>query len=95
MGRPSDAKYQHEGGPDLADCFQLIRATTRPAAPSVLQFLDAVIFNALIGNHDAHAKNFSVLYNNNRPTLAPLYDILSTAVYSEQRHHAQALGTVC
>jgi len=83
MGRPSDTKYQHEGGPDLADCFKLIRETTRPAAPSVLQFLDAVIFNALIGNHDAHAKNFSVLYNNNRPSLAPLYDILSTAVYSE------------
>jgi len=83
LGRPSDAKYQHEGGPDLTDCFKLIRDRTRPAAPSVIQFLDAVIFNALIGNHDAHAKNFSVLYTKDRPKLAPLYDILSTAVYTE------------
>jgi serine/threonine-protein kinase HipA len=40
-----------------------------------------VIFNALIGNHDAHAKNFSLLYSGKAPVLAPLYDTLSTAVY--------------
>jgi serine/threonine-protein kinase HipA len=43
--------------------------------------LIVVDHNALIGNHDAHAKNFSLLYQGSRPTLAPLYDILSTAVY--------------
>jgi len=40
-----------------------------------------VIFNALIGNHDAHAKNFSLLYAGQTPVLAPFYDLLSTAVY--------------
>jgi hypothetical protein len=40
-----------------------------------------VIFNALIGNHDAHAKNFSLLYSGKTPVLAPFYDTLSTAVY--------------
>ena len=45
------------------------------------QMLDYVIFNALIGNHDAHAKNFSLLYANSALVLAPLYDVLSTAVY--------------
>ncbi|WP_374566727.1 HipA domain-containing protein, partial [Nitrosomonas sp.] len=43
--------------------------------------LDYVAFNALIGNHDAHAKNFSLLYTGKFPVLAPLYDTLSTAVY--------------
>jgi len=57
LGRPSETKYQHEGGPDLNDCFELIRTETRPSAPSVLKFLDALIFNTLVGNHDAHAKN--------------------------------------
>lgn len=42
-----------------------------------------VIFNALIGNHDAHAKNFSLLYSGDTPVLAPLYDTLSTTVYPE------------
>ncbi len=40
-----------------------------------------MIFNALIGNHDAHAKNFSLLYSGDAPVLAPFYDALSTAVY--------------
>lgn len=74
-------KYQNEGGPDLKACFDLLRHATRPSAPQVLRLLDAVVFNALIGNHDAHAKNFSLLYAEGAPTLAPLYDVLSTAVY--------------
>ena len=63
----------------------LLRKDTRPSAPQVLRLLDAVVFNAQIGNHDAHAKNFSLLYagqsKNAAPTLAPLYDMLCTAVY--------------
>ena len=74
-------KYQNEGGPDLAQCFELVRRATRPSAPQVLRLFDYVVFNALIGNHDAHAKNFSLLYSGRTPVLAPLYDTLSTAVY--------------
>jgi serine/threonine-protein kinase HipA len=44
--------------------------------------LDAVIFNFLIGNHDAHGKNFSLLYGD-ETRLAPLYDVLSTAYYPD------------
>lgn len=47
----------------------------------MIGLLEAVVFNALIGNHDAHAKNFSLLYAGRAPTLAPLYDLLCTAVY--------------
>ena len=83
LGRASETKYQHEGGPDLNNCFELIRSETRPSAPSVLKFLDAIIFNALVGNHDAHAKNFSLLYGSNGTAMAPLYDIVSTAVYPD------------
>ncbi len=82
LGVVPEMKYQNEGGPDLAQCFDLVRSATRPSAPQVLRLLDYVIFNALIGNHDAHAKNFSLLYSGNAPVLAPLYDTLSTAVYS-------------
>jgi serine/threonine-protein kinase HipA len=85
LGVVPEMKYQNEGGPDLAQCFDLVRRATRPSAPHVLRLLDAVIFNALIGNHDAHAKNFSLLYlgikSGKTPVLAPFYDTLSTAVY--------------
>ena len=81
LGVEPEMKYQNEGGPDLAQCFDLVRRVTRPNAPQVLRLLDYVIFNALIGNHDAHAKNFSLLYVGEIPILAPFYDTLSTAVY--------------
>ena len=81
LGVVPEMKYQNEGGPDLAQCFDLVRRATRPSAPQVLRLFDCVIFNALIGNHDAHAKNFSLLYSGKPPVLAPLYDTLSTAVY--------------
>ena len=81
LGVVPEMKYQNEGGPDLARCFDLVRRATRPSAPQVLRLLDYVIFNALIGNHDAHAKNFSLLYSGKTSVLAPFYDMLSTAVY--------------
>ena len=81
LGIQPELKYQNEGGPDLNACFGLLRRATRPSAPQVIRLLDAVAFNALIGNHDAHAKNFSLLYTEGTPTLAPLYDLLCTAVY--------------
>ncbi len=81
LGVAPEMKYQNEGGPDLAQCFELVRRVTRPSAPQILRLLDYVIFNALIGNHDAHAKNFSLLHSGKTPVLAPLYDTLSTAVY--------------
>jgi serine/threonine-protein kinase HipA len=76
-------KYQNECGPSLAQCFELLRRATRPSAPEVLRLLDYVVFNTLIGNQDAHAKNFSLLYTGKAPVLAPLYDALSTAVYPD------------
>ena len=83
LGVVPEMKYQNEGGPGLAQCFALLRSVTRPSAPQVLRLLDGVIFNALIGNHDAHGKNFSLLYGERAPVLAPFYDLLSTAIYPQ------------
>lgn len=74
-------KYQNEGGPDLAQAFALLRRATRPSAPQILKLLDYAIFNAMVGNHDAHGKNFSLLYTTQGVVLAPCYDVLSTTVY--------------
>ncbi len=81
LGVAPETKYQSEGGPDLAQAFALLARATRPSAPQTLKLLDFVVFNALIGNHDAHGKNFSLLYTAKGVVLAPLYDALCTAVY--------------
>ena len=83
LGVVPEMKYQNEGGPGLAQCFALLRSVTKPSAPQVLRLLDGVTFNALIGNHDAHGKNFSLLYGGSSSVLAPFYDLLSTAIYPQ------------
>lgn len=81
LGIVSEHKYQNEGGPGLAQSFALLRSATRPSAPHTLKLFDCMVFNALMGNHDAHGKNFSLLYTPAGAVLTPLYDALCTAVY--------------
>jgi serine/threonine-protein kinase HipA len=88
LGIVSENKYQNEGGPSLQQCFQLLRRASSFPVVDIVRLLDAVIFNFLIGNHDAHGKNFSLLYQQNtaksRTTaLAPFYDLLCTDYYPD------------
>jgi serine/threonine-protein kinase HipA len=83
LGIPSELKYASEGGPAFKDCFSLLRRIAARPAVDILKLLDAVIFNVIVGNADAHGKNFSILYDTNGPRLAPLYDLLSTVSYPE------------
>jgi len=71
LGIAPEYKYQNEGGPDLSKAFELVRQATRPSAPQILKLLDFAIFNVLVGNHDAHGKNFSLLYTTQGIILAP------------------------
>jgi serine/threonine-protein kinase HipA len=81
LGIAPERKYANEGGPTFKASFDLLRrASTRPAL-EVLKLLDAAIFNVIIGNADAHGKNFSLLYEDGGTTLAPLYDLLCTVAY--------------
>ena len=80
---PSAYKYQSEGGVDFKRCFEILRATSQPAV-AINQFIQLMIFNYLIGNNDAHGKNFSILhYDNGEIKFAPAYDILCSQVYPE------------
>jgi serine/threonine-protein kinase HipA len=83
MGIPPELKYQQEGGPNLKKCFELVREVSAVPALDVLRLFDAVVFNFLIGNSDAHGKNFSFLYDDGSAKLAPLYDLVCTQAYQE------------
>ena len=61
LGVPPETKYASEGGPTFKDCFELLRRVAARPAGDVLKLLDAVIFNLIAGNADAHGKNFSIL----------------------------------
>lgn len=50
------------------------------------EFVRRLTFNLIIGNGDAHLKNWSLIYRDRRqPTLSPAYDIVSTAPYRDDR----------
>jgi serine/threonine-protein kinase HipA len=83
LGRSSDSKYQAEGGPTILETVELLRNCSSVPAQDLPTFWRALVFNWLIGNCDAHAKNFSLLYDRSAPTLAPLYDLVSTTAYPE------------
>ncbi len=83
LGIVADRKYAADGGPGFRQCFELVRrACTRPAV-EVLKLLDAAIVQVLLGNADAHGKNYSLLLQGGRVELAPLYDLLSTVAYPD------------
>jgi len=82
LGILSINKYQADGGPNIKDCFDLLDITKVPAINRNM-LIKMFIFNFLIGNNDAHAKNFSLLYIEKKPVLAPAYDIVCTQVYPE------------
>ena len=82
LGIVPEHKYAAEGGPTLPDTFALMRRVTVQPALAVLALLDVSIFNVIVGNADAHGKNFSLLLGN-AVTLAPFYDLLCTVAYPE------------
>jgi serine/threonine-protein kinase HipA len=83
LGVIPERKYEAEGGPSLEDCFTLLREVSSAPVLDLSALLDAVTFNFLVANNDAHGKNFSLIYDRGRTQLAPLYDVLSTAYYPE------------
>ncbi len=83
LGIVSEMKYQNEGGVSLKQAFGLLRSVSAVPVIDLQNLLDAVIFNYLIGNNDAHGKNFSLLYRAGQIRLAPFYDLLCTVYYPE------------
>ncbi|WP_413700646.1 HipA domain-containing protein [Psychromonas sp. KJ10-10] len=48
------------------------------------------IFNAVVGNTDAHLKNLSCLAGSQGAILSPMYDLICTAIYEGGRGHLNA-----
>jgi serine/threonine-protein kinase HipA len=83
LGLPPHRKYQQEGGPSAADAIACIRAWSTSPVLDLRHFLDLLVFNVLIGNANAHGKNFSWVYRGGERRLAPAYDLVSTALWPE------------
>jgi serine/threonine-protein kinase HipA len=84
LGLMPGKKYQEDGGPGVAQIVTLIRRVSSDPEVDVDRFLQANMFNWLIGGTDAHAKNYSLLIGaGDEIRLAPLYDLSSQLPYPE------------
>jgi serine/threonine-protein kinase HipA len=81
LGVPPASKYEHEGGPGAVACAQLLIEHAADPDGDLGSFVDALAINWIILGTDAHAKNFAFLYRGVRPSLAPLYDLISVLPY--------------
>jgi serine/threonine-protein kinase HipA len=88
LGVASRMKYQADGGPNLKKLFRGVWEYAYTPAADIMQLIGAVVLNVVVGNEDAHGKNFSLLYGaKGQISLAPLYDLVSTVVYDNLDHH--------
>ena len=94
LGIPASKKYERAGENHLARMFDLLRRHSADPIRDMTRLWDQIVFNWLIGNTDAHVKNFSLLYSSDLRTLhlAPAYDLLAAAIYPTTRELSFRIG---
>ncbi|MGH8238457.1 MAG: type II toxin-antitoxin system HipA family toxin [Steroidobacteraceae bacterium] len=91
MGETSATKYQRDYGSMIESLSDFISTGAEVQARHDL--VKALLLNHLIGNGDAHLKNFGVLYEDaTTVSLAPFYDCVSTLPYIDDDVPALALS---
>ena len=90
FGKFPEGKYESHSYANIAS---VLADTTANGRDEAMALVRQVVFSALIGNGDAHLKNWSVLYEDPiRPTLSPAYDLVSTIPYIPRDRHALGFG---
>jgi len=100
LGLPPDYKYEEpfgrSGGRRGATVASLYNLLAQCAAPAVArrEFVRWLIFQVLIGNTDAHAKNVAFTVSAEGLRLSPAYDLVCHTVYegSEKTRLAMSIG---
>ncbi len=94
LGHLPQVKYEQEGGPSFARCFELVSRHCTDPLPATAALLDWLIFGLLAGNADGHAKNLALVWDESgRICLAPFYDLVCTRAYPRlDRRLAMGIG---
>lgn len=79
LGRPSEAKY--DGGYEEMAAF--IRRTPRCIPAEAERLFRRVLVCLLLGNTDAHMKNFAMFHTTEGLRLTPGYDVVASAYYPQ------------
>ncbi|MCK5842549.1 MAG: HipA domain-containing protein [Candidatus Sabulitectum sp.] len=73
---PRDMKYRRSA----EFCGKLINRIASFPRVEVQKFFRLILFNFLVGNGDAHLKNYSFIYSKQRTALSPAYDLVASSL---------------
>lgn len=103
LAKPSGLDFTGKYDAGYEDVAEVIRQHSARPEIDLDKFFRLLLVNAIIGNGDAHLKNFSLLECREGLRLAPAYDLLNTLLYAEyqsdfglrldgRRHRLEALN---
>lgn len=82
LGHCSDEKYESSSSVYVPRVANLLVSYAERPAEALRELHGLMLYNYLIGNCDAHLKNYSLVWTGSTSVrLAPAYDLASTAVY--------------
>lgn len=83
-GRDFNGKYQSS----YEEAATVIEKYSARSKIDLARYFNLVVFNLVVGNADAHLKNFSLLERPEGLRLSPAYDLVNTIVYPEYERMA-------
>ena len=95
LGLSGKTKYEKEGGPNFSQALAILPEISLFPIKDRMNLHCWQIFNLLCGNSDGHGKNISFVRKkeNQKPQLAPFYDLVCTRVYKNlDRQMAMSFG---
>lgn len=89
LGKAKEEKYDVT----VQDCLKML-ADLDSTLHLGYSWLRQLFFNVVVGNCDAHAKNYSLIYKGGSVVLAPLYDVMCTRLYRNVKPYlAMSIGS--
>jgi serine/threonine-protein kinase HipA len=88
LGKPRGTQFDGKYDSSYEEAASVIQSFSTRARIDVARYYRLVIFNLVLGNADAHLKNFSLLEGVGGLRLSPAYDLLNTLVYPDYERTA-------
>lgn len=84
LGKPRGREFDGKYDSSYEEAASVITRYSSRARIDLARYFRLVIFNLVLGNADAHLKNFSLLENGDKELrLSPAYDLVNTMIYPQ------------
>ncbi len=88
LGKPRGREFDGKYHSSYEEAATVVERHSARARIDLARYFELVVFNLVIGNADAHLKNFSLLEQAEGLRLSPAYDLVNTLVYPDYERQA-------